>query len=79
MEADIRKLIGINDKYQFISELFGNDKETYEIVLTRLNKFGSYADAVTWMDEVHTENRWDDEHPTVISFYDVMSQFFASR
>jgi hypothetical protein len=78
-EADIRKLIGINDKYQFISELFGNDKETYEIVLTRLNKLGSYADAVTWMDEVHTENRWDDEHPTVISFYDVMSQFFASR
>ena len=78
-EKDIRRNIGINDKYQYISELFGNNKDAYEAALTRLNRFESYPDAVNWMDEVHTENRWDDEHPTVISFYDMLRQFFSSK
>lgn len=79
-QYDIRKKIGINDKYQFISELFGNDKEAYESTLTRLNDFTNYEEAVEWLDEnAHTAYAWDDEQFTVQSFYDLLNNFFASK
>ena len=77
---DIRKKIGINDKYQFISELFGNDKEAYESTLNQLNSFTNYEEAVEWLDEnAHSTYAWDDEQFTVQSFYDLLNNFFASR
>jgi hypothetical protein len=79
-EHDIRKSIGINDKYQFISELFSNDKETYENVLDNINKARSYQQAIDWLDEhAHSSNAWDDDMPVVQSFYSVVSNFFVSR
>lgn len=77
--ADIRKSIGINDKYQFISELFGNDKEAYEEVLNEVNSAAGYDEAVDQLDEVHTSRNWNDEDVTVQSFYGILSQFFSER
>lgn len=78
--TDIRKHIGINDKYQFISELFGNDKDAYERVLDNVNKSDSYTSAVEWLDEhAHTQYGWQDEQFAVQSFYDTLSKFFASK
>lgn len=80
VDTDIRKYIGINDKYQFISELFGNNKEAYEQVLDNLNRCSSYATAVEWLDEhAHTQNSWKDDQFAVQSFYDALSKFFTSR
>lgn len=79
-DQDIRKQIGINDKYQFISELFGNDKEAYENTITQLNACSGYEEAVNWLDEhVHSEYGWNDEQDTVQSFYELLNSFFASR
>lgn len=78
-QADIRRQIGINDKYQYISELFGNNKEAYENVLNKINHSDSYESAVNWLDEIHTEQKWDDENLTVASFYELLNHFFASR
>jgi hypothetical protein len=79
-DGDVRKRIGINDKYQFISELFGNDKEAYEQALNHVNNFNSYEQAVEWLDEhVHTKYGWNDEDLAVQSFYDTLNNFFASR
>ncbi|WP_276134461.1 hypothetical protein [Polluticoccus soli] len=78
--TDIRKYIGINDKFQFISELFGNDKEAYDQVLDNLNKCTNYSLAVEWLDEhAHSRYGWKDDQFAVQSFYDTLSSFFASR
>ncbi len=77
--ADIRKWIGINDKYQFISELFGNDKESYEDVLSELNRYGNYEAAAAHLDEIQDERGWNDDDITIQSFYGIVSQFFAER
>jgi hypothetical protein len=77
--ADIRKWIGINDKYQFISELFGNDKEAYESVLDLVNNADGYDSAVDALDDTHTLRNWNDEEITVQSFYSVLNQFFSER
>lgn len=78
--GDVRKLIGINDKYQFISELFGNDKDAYEQALDHVNSFDNYPAAVEWLDEhMHEKYGWKDDQFAVESFYDTLSNFFASR
>lgn len=78
-DVDIRKIIGINDKYLYISELFNNNSAAYEGVLNKLNSFGSYPEAIGWLDEVHSENNWNDENDTVISFYNIINHYFASK
>jgi len=77
--ADIRKWIGINDKYQFISELFGNDKEAYEATLNDINLSTDYNAAINALDEVHTQRGWQDEDLAIQSFYGIVSQFFSER
>ncbi len=76
---DIRKIIGINDKYLYISELFNGNANVYEQVLDQLNSFGSYPEAISWLDEVHSENNWNDENDTVVSFYNIINHYFASK
>jgi hypothetical protein len=77
---DIRKQIGINDKYLFISELFGNDKEAYETVMTELNSFDTADEAQNWLKAaVHEQFKWSDDSDTVQSFYTVLMQFFSAR
>ncbi|WP_207798917.1 hypothetical protein [Taibaiella soli] len=78
--ADIRRQIGINDKYLFISELFGNDKEAYETVITELNSFDSLSEAQDWLKAaVHQQFRWNEDSDTVQMFYTILMQFFATR
>lgn len=79
-ETEIRKAIGINDKYLFISELFGNDRSSYEDAINTLNSMHSAQEAQTWIsNNLHRQNNWDKENDVVISFYDVVNNFFASR
>ena len=79
-EEDIRKLIGINDKYQFISELFGNNKEAYEAVIDELNTFEAETEALNWLKKsVFLEYHWDEQSLSVQSFYQVIGQYFADR
>jgi len=60
--ADIMKLIGINDKYQFISELFSNNKEAFDEVILEINSFESEEEALQWLHHnVYQEYRWNDE------------------
>lgn len=78
--ADIRQQIGVNDKYLFISELFGNNKEAYEEVISEINTFDSGEEAVNWLKTgVAGQFHWREEDEVVQSFYSLLSVFFASR
>lgn len=73
---DIRRLVGINDKYLFISELFGNDKDAYEAIMDELNNLETHQQAVNWLN---AKMHWDDEQETVQSFYGLLSNFFSAK
>jgi len=76
---DIRTFIGINDKYQYISELFINNKDAYNEVLDELNMMDTYNEAISWLRmSVADQYNWDEESPAVQSFYGMLSQFFSS-
>lgn len=79
-KRDINKIIGINDKYQYISELFGNDKVAYEETLARVSDFEDADDALSWLkEEVSKEQNWDNELISVQMFYDTVNVFFSAK
>lgn len=78
-QKNIKQYIGINDKYQFISELFDNDTSAYDEIITKINTFNTGQKALEWLDEeVANQRNWNEENDSVKMFYDTVSNFFAS-
>lgn len=78
-ERDIRHLIGINDKYLFISELFGNNKDSYEEALQYINACAALQQARQWIDGQMYKHYWNDESEAVQSFYNMLELFFSEK
>ncbi|WP_118973556.1 hypothetical protein [Taibaiella koreensis] len=77
---DIRSVIGINDKYLFLNELFGNHKSNYEETLDQLNQFATGQQAEDWIrTKVAPAHKWDKEDATVDSFYTLVRRHFSER
>lgn len=74
---DIRSHIGINDKYQIMSVLFGNDKIAYEEALDHINSAANAESAISWLKE----RLWiAEEHSDgALQFFDIIRRFFAQR
>ncbi len=75
----IKSHIGINDKYQYISELFDNDTAAYNKAISHIDKLKDANEALKWLDdEIAPKYGWDDENDAVSMFYDSISNFFSS-
>ena len=75
---DLRKGIGINDRFVFISELFRGDEPMYERSIKTINSFNIYPEAEYWMNrELKIKLGWDDTRETVIHFYQLVKRRFA--
>lgn len=76
---DLRKGIGINDRFVFISELFRGDEPMYERSIKTINSFNIYPEAEYWMNrELKIKLGWDDTRETVKHFYQLVKRRFAS-
>ena len=76
---DLRKAIGINDRFVFINELFRGDEPMYERSIKTINSFGIYAEAEYWMNrELKIKIGWDDTRETVKHFYQLVKRRFSS-
>jgi hypothetical protein len=79
-QRDIRQSIGINDKYQFISELFSNNKEAYEDAIQYINTCATFQQALSWLDEhAYKQYYWNEDGEALQSFYSILSSFFAGQ
>ena len=77
---DIRKSIGFNDKFQFISELFSNNKEAYERVMDKINTCNDVEEALRWIEqEIVPVFQWQDEDEAVQYFYTTVLEYFMGR
>lgn len=76
---DLRKGIGINDRFVFINELFRGDEPMYERSIKTINSFNIYQEAEYWMNrELMIKLGWDDARETVKHFYQLVRRRFAS-
>ncbi len=76
---DLKKAIGINDRFLYISELFRGDEVMYERSIKTINGFSIYPEAEYWIKrELKLKLGWDDKQPTVKQFDQLVRRRFAA-
>jgi hypothetical protein len=75
---DLRKAIGINDRYLFINDLFRGDEAMYERSIKTINSFTILPEAEYWIKrELKTKLGWIDADTTVIHFDQLVKRRFS--
>ncbi|MEO7961955.1 MAG: hypothetical protein ABIR19_10430 [Ginsengibacter sp.] len=75
---DLRKAIGVNDRYLFLNELFRGDEAMYERSIKTIQNFSIYAEAEYWIKrELKIKIGWHDGHPVVKQFDQLIKRRFA--
>jgi hypothetical protein len=75
---DLRKAIGINDRFVFINELFRGDEVMYERSIKTINSFNIYPEAEYWISrELKIKLGWDTELPIVAQFDHLVKRRFS--
>jgi hypothetical protein len=75
---DLRKAIGINDRFLFINELFRGDENMYERCIKTINNFNIYPEAEYWITrELKVKLGWKDDSETASHFYHLVKRRFT--
>jgi hypothetical protein len=75
---DLRKAIGINDRYLFINELFGGDEAMFERSVKTLNQFSILPEAEFWMQrELKLKLAWNEDAAIVQQFIQLVRRRFS--
>ncbi len=75
--SDLRQAIGINEKFQFINELFNGDLGKYNSAIDELNSFSGLDGAKTYLFELHVENQWADDSPALAKLSELLDRKFS--
>ncbi len=75
---DLRKAIGVNDRFLFINELFRGDEVAYERSIKTINSFSIFAEAEYWIQrELKVKNGWDPNNAMVAQFLQLVKRRFS--
>lgn len=75
---DLKKAIGINDRYLFINELFRGDETMYERSLKTINGFNIFPEAQYWIQrELKVKLGWNERSEIVDHFDQLVKRRFA--
>ena len=74
---DLKKAIGINDRFVFLHELFRGDETMYERSIKTINNFRAYPEAEFWIErELKIKLGWDEKKETVRHFMQLVRRRF---
>jgi hypothetical protein len=75
---DLKKAIGINDRFLFVNDLFRGDENMYERSLKTINGFTIYPEAEYWIQrELKVKLSWPDNSDTVKLFDQLIKRRFS--
>jgi hypothetical protein len=75
---DLRAAIGINDKFQFIQELFAKDEKAFEQGVKTINAFKNVAEAQFWIkNNLRNNYQWEEESTCVQAFDQLVKRRFS--
>ena len=75
---DLRKAIGINDRFLFINDLFRGDENMYERCIKTINNFNIYPEAEYWITrELKVKLGWKDDSTSAAHFYNLVKRRFT--
>jgi hypothetical protein len=75
---DLKKAISINDRFQYITNLFSNDEAMYDRSIKTINNFNVFSEAEYWIRrELAVKHGWRENDPLVKEFYWLVSRRFS--
>ena len=75
---DLKKGIGINDRFTFVRELFRGDESFYERSIKTINSFHIFSEAEYWINrELKYKMGWDEDKEIVKHFYQLVRRRFS--
>ena len=74
---DIKKAIGINDKFQFTNELFKGNNDVYSMAIEKLNSSGTKESAMEYAMQLKEEYNWDLENETVKRLMELVERRYS--
>jgi len=75
---ELKKGIGINDRFLFVQELFRGDETMYERSIKTIDSFAIYPEAQFWIQrELKLKIGWNDDSATVKHFDQLVKRRFS--
>ena len=75
---DLKKAIGVNDRYVFVNQLFRGDEAMYERSIKTINAFRILPEAEYWMErELKVKLGWDENSNLTRHFYQLVKRRFS--
>ncbi len=71
---DIRKAIGINEKFRFINELFKGDMNDYNDVVDKLNSLNAITEAEKYLLTYKIRYEWDEDMDAYKEFMEIVER-----
>jgi hypothetical protein len=73
--GDLKKAIGLNQKFLFINELFNKDQDVFESSLSTLNNFSSVIEADNFINNnLKARFNWDTSNENVKEFFELVER-----
>ena len=75
---DLKKAIGINDRFLFVNELFGGDESVFDRSIKTINGFSIWPEAEYWIRrELKTKLGWREDSDSVRQFDQLVRRRFS--
>ena len=74
---DMKAAIGINEKFQFINELFEGNMKEYNVAVDQINNFSSNEEAESYISNLETVYKWQPDNQIAENFKELVERRFA--
>ncbi|MFI5163806.1 MAG: hypothetical protein ACHQHP_01005 [Bacteroidia bacterium] len=74
--SDLKAAIGINEKFQFINELFEGNMKEYNVAIDQINNFSSHPEAESYLANLREVYKWNEENPIAANFLELVERRF---
>ncbi len=75
--SNLKSAIGINEKFIFVYELFSGNNQQYSEVIDRLNNMPGREEAISLMESLRAEFRWDIENMAFQMLVDMVARRYS--
>ena len=73
---DLKSVIGINDKFLFVNELFGGSMEKYNKSIENLNDLKTLNGAMIYLNELKIELQWNSSNEAYLKLKELITRKF---
>jgi len=75
---DLKKSIGINDRFSYINELFSGNKDNYDKFIDSIIQAANAENVITYLNQTSSENNWQSK-PSFAKFSEMIKRYSLSK